>query len=162
MISSIPLSAIEDAWHELYDTTEERAGELMDAFAKEQPELAHYLSEAESEISKLDDRGFLMLYGVWAWLAFKMNGRDTTMVTANAIEAASNRNHDDMMRMEQAKQSLVMDASAAFRKEFRQLPLLGAIINDVMEGKMEGESYSDDITGMIVLCAKTVIDCLDA
>ena len=64
--------------------------------------------------------------------------------------------------MEQAKQSLVMDASSAFRKEFRQLPMLGAIINDVMEGKMEGESYSDDITGMIVLCAKTVIDCLDA
>ena len=62
MISSVPLSAIEDAWHELYDTTEERAVELMDAFAKEQPELAHYLSEAESETSKLDDRGFLMLY----------------------------------------------------------------------------------------------------
>ena len=161
-MNTVSLSAIEDAWHEIYDTTEERAGELMDAFAKEQPELAHYLSEAESEISKLDDRGFLMLYGVWAWYAFKLNGRDSTMVTATAIEAASNRNHEDMMRMEQAKQALVMDVSADFRKEFHQLPMLGAIINDVMEGKMEGESFNDDITGMIVLCAKTLIDCLDA
>ena len=161
-MNTVSLSAIEDAWHEIYDTTEERAGELMDAFAKEQPELAVYLSEAESEISKLDDRGFLMLYGVWAWYAFKLNGRDSTMVTATQIEAASNRNHEDMQRMEQAKQNLVMDASADFRKEFHQLPMLGAIINDVMEGKMEGGNFNDDITGMIVLCAKTVIDCLDA
>ena len=161
-MNTVSLSAIEDAWHEIYDTTEERAGELMDAFAKEQPELAFYLSEAESEISKLDDRGFLMLYGVWAWYAFKLNGRDTTMVTATQIEAASNRNHTDMQHMEQAKQSLVMDASSDFRKEFHQLPMLGAIINDVMEGKMEGENFNDDITGMIALCAKTVIDCLDA
>lgn len=161
-MNTLPLSAIEDAWHELYDTTEERAGELLDAFIKEQPELAHYLSEAESEIDTLSDRGFLMLYGVWAWLAFKMNGRDTTLVTATAIEAAANRNHTDMMRMEHAKQSLVMDVSADFRKDFRQLPMLGAIINDVMEGNMEGDSLSDDITGLIVLSAKTVIDCLDA
>ena len=161
-MNTLPLSAIEDAWHELYDTSEERAGELLDAFVKAQPELAHYLSEAESEIDTLSDRGFLMLYGVWAWLAFNMNGRDSSMVTATAIEAAANRNHADMMRMEQAKQSLVMDVSADFRKDFRQLPMLGAIINDVMEGKMEGDSLSDDVTGMIVLCAKTVIDCLDA
>ena len=161
-MNTVPLSAIEDAWHELYDTTEERAHELMDGFVREQPELANYLSEAEQEIDKLDDRGFLMLYGVWAWLAFKLNGRDSTMVTAGAIEAASNRNHSDMMRMGEAKQSLIMDASRDFSKAFGQLPMLGAIINDVMEGKMEGESRQDDITGMIVVCVKTVIDCLDA
>jgi hypothetical protein len=161
-MNTVPLSAIEDAWHELYDTTEERAQELLAVFAKEQPELAHYLSEAEQEISKLDDRGFLLLYGVWAWFAFKLNGRDSTMVTATTIEAASNRNHEDMMRMENAKQSLIMDASREFRKDFRQLPMLGAIINDLVEGQMEGENRNDDITGMIVVCAKTVIDCLDA
>ena len=55
-----------------------------------------------------------------------------------------------------------VDAAAGFRREFRQLPMLGAIINDIMEGKMEGDSRSDDITGMLVICAKTVIDCLDA
>jgi hypothetical protein len=161
-MNTVPLSAIEDAWHELYDTTEERAQELVDAFAKEQPELAHYLSEAEQEISKLDDRGFLLLYGVWTWLAFKLNGRDTTMVTAGMIEAAANRNHEDMMRMENAKQSLIMDTSRDFRKDFRQLPMLGAVINDLAEGQMEGDFRNDDITGMIVVCAKTVIDCLDA
>lgn len=161
-MNTVPLSAIEDAWHELYDTTEERAQELLSAFAKEQPELANYLAEAEAEISKLDDRGFLMLYGVWIWLAFKLNGRDTTMVTATMIEAAANRNHSDMMRMENAKQSLIMDASQDFRKDFRQMPMLGAVVNDLAEGLMEGDFRNDDITGMIILCAKTVIDCLDA
>lgn len=161
-MDTVPLSAIEDAWHELYNTTEERAHELLDAFVREQPELAHYLTETEQEISKLDDRGFLLLYGVWIWFAFKLNGRDSTMVTATAVEAASNRNHTDMMRMGEAKQSLILDAAADMRREFRQLPLLGAIINDIMEGQMEGDSRSDDITGMLVLCAKTVIDCLDA
>jgi hypothetical protein len=31
-----------------------------------------------------------------------------------------------------------------------------------MEGNMEGQHHADDITGMMVMCAKTVIDCLDA
>ena len=161
-METVPLSAIEDAWHELYETTEERTGELLDAFGMEQPELAAYLTEAEQEISALDDRGFLVLYGVWIWFAFKLSGRDAATVTTSAIEAASHRNHDDMARMDEAKSSLIMDVSRDFRREFRQLPLLGAIINDVMEGKMESDSRSDDITGMIVLCIKTVIDCLDA
>jgi hypothetical protein len=162
LMNTVPLSAIEDAWHDLYDTTEERAQELMDAFVKEQPELAFYLSEAEQEIDKLDERGFLILYGVWVWQAFKMNGRDSTMVSATAVEAASNRNHADMMRIGEAKQSLIMDASREFSKDFGQLPMLGAIINDIVEGQMEGEHRNDDITGMIVVCVKTVIDCLDA
>jgi hypothetical protein len=83
-------------------------------------------------------------------------------VTATAIEAAANRNHEDMQRLENERSKQVMDASAQFRRDFRQAPLLGAILNDVMEGSLEGASRSDDITGMIVLCAKTVIDCLDA
>ncbi len=161
-MNTVPLSAIEDAWHDLYDTTEERAGELMDAFAREQPELAHYLTGAEEEISTLDDRGFLMLYGVWTWLAFKLNGRDRTMVTASAIDAAANRNYEDMSRMGSDSGKLIMDASAGFRKEFRQMPMLGAILNDVAEGQLESDHRSDDITGMIILCTKTVIDCLDA
>lgn len=162
MLTTVPLSAIEDAWHEIYDTTEERAGELMDEFVREQPDLAAYLASAEEEINTLTDRGYLMLYGVWAWLACKLNGRDTTRITATAIEAAATRNHADMMRLQEDRTRQVMDASAAFRKDFRQLPLLGAIINDAMEGDMEGESRRDDITGMTVLCAKTVIDCLEA
>ena len=161
-MNTVPISAIEDAWHELYDTTEEHAQDLVDAFAKEQPELARYLSEAEEEVSAMDDRGFLMLYGVWTWLAFKLNGRDSSTVTATTIEAASNRNHEDMLRMETAKQSLIMDASRDFRKDFRQLPMLGAIIDDLVEGRREGDFRNDDITGMIVVCAKTVIDSLDA
>jgi hypothetical protein len=67
-----------------------------------------------------------------------------------------------MMRMGGAKQSLIMDASREYSKDFRQLPMLGAIINDIVEGQMEGEYRQDDITGMIVVCVKTVIDCLDA
>jgi hypothetical protein len=161
-MNTVPLSAIEDAWHEIYDTSEESASELLDAFAREQPELADYLTEAEQEISQIDDRGFLLLYGVWIWRAFKLNGRGGAMVSAGSIVAAADRNRADMERMQRAESGLIMDASADFRKDFRQLPLLGAIINDIMEGRMESESRSDDVTGMIVLCAKTVIDCLDA
>ena len=40
--------------------------------------------------------------------------------------------------------------------------MLGAIINDIMEGNMEGPHRADDITGMMVMCVKTVIDGLDA
>lgn len=162
MLTTVPLSAIEDAWHDIYNTSEERAQELLEEFVREQPDLAAYLASAEEEINTLDDRGFLMLYGVWIWRACRLNGRDTTRVTATAIEAAANRNYEDMRRLENERSRQVMDASAHFRKDFRQAPLLGAILNDVMEGAMEGESRSDDITGMIVLCAKTAIDCLDA
>ena len=161
MLTTVPLSAIEDAWHELYDTTEERAQELFSEFVREQPDAAAYLACAEEEINVLDDRGFLMLYGVWAWLACKLNGHDGTRITATALAAAAERNHADMMRMQEDRSRQVMDASAQFRADFRQLPLLGAILHDVMEGQMESQSRQDDITGMIVLCVKSLLDCLD-
>ena len=55
-----------------------------------------------------------------------------------------------------------MEASRNFRGECGQQGMLGEIVNDLADGQMEGDFRADDITGMLVMSAKTVIDCLDA
>lgn len=159
---TVAQSAVDDAWNELYNSSEERAQELVEEFAHEQPHLAGFLVNAEEEISKLDDRGFLLLYGTWAWLAFKLEGRDDSTVTRGMIDASYERNTADRMRLEGITDSAMLEAARDFTAGYRHFPLLGAIINDVLEGEMESGRRDDDISGMLVVIVKTVIDCLDA
>ena len=144
------------------EAEEEGSGELVEEFAREQPFLMTFLVTAEEEIEKMDDRGFLILYGMWAWLAFKYNGRSGTIVPASVIENARNANVREMETFNAAGDDAVDLAGRKLTKTYRQAPLLGAILNNVAEGEMESDHRQDDITGMLILEMKTVIDALDA
>ena len=45
---------------------------------------------------------------------------------------------------------------------YRQWPLFSALIHDIMQGELEREQSADDITGILLLHAKTIVDSLDA
>ena len=144
------------------EAEESGSGDLVEEFAREQPFLMTFLVTAEEEIEKMDDRGFLILYGMWAWLAFKYNGRTGTIVPASAIEAARNANIHEMETLHGVGDNAVDRAGRKLTKSYRQAPLLGAILNNVAEGEMESEHRQDDITGLLLVEIKTVIDALDA
>jgi hypothetical protein len=158
---TVSQAAVQDAWSELYNTTEEHAQALVEEFAREQPHLCAFLSEHEEMIESLADRGFLLLYGVWAWRAFQMEGRDDSTVSRGAIGAAYERNQLSAGMLGASNKEL-LDAAQEFTRNYRHYPLFGAIMNDVFEGQLESEHLNDDITGMMLLTVKTVLDVLDA
>jgi hypothetical protein len=158
---TVSQASVQDAWNELYNTTEEHAQDLVEEFAREQPCLCAFLSEHEEMIESLADRGFLLLYGVWAWRAFQMEGRDDSTVSRGSVEAAYERNQMNASLMGASNRAL-LDAAQEFTRSYRHYPLFGAIMNDIFEGHLESEHLNDDITGMMLLVVKSVIDVLDA
>lgn len=154
-------ASVQDAWNDLYNSSEEHAQLLVEEFAREQPYLCAFVTEHEEMISALADRGFLLLYGVWAWRAFQMEGRDDSTVSRMAIEAAYERNQDSAGGMGASNKEL-LDAAQEFTRSYRHFPLFGAIMNDIFEGQLDSEHMNDDISGMMLLVVKTVIDVLDA
>ena len=161
-MQTVSAAAVQDAWHELYDTTEEHAAELLDQFVREQPALAQLLADAEEEIGAVDDRGFLLLHGVWAWLAFRRAGRSDHAVSGDVVAAVLARNLRQTQWLEGAGNRALLDAAQDFTRDYRQWPLLSALINDILQGEMEREESVDDITGLLLLHAKTAVDALDA
>ncbi len=161
-MQTIPISAIDDAWAEIMEAEETGSPELIDEFASEQPFIMTYLVSVEEEIEKLDDRGSIILYGMWAWLSFKYNGRSGTIVTAATIENARNANVKEMEELSAAGTTAHSKASIDLTHSYRQMPLLSAILTNVSEGAVESMHHLDDINGLILLEMKTVIDALEA
>ena len=161
-MAPLPLSAINDAWHEVYDSTEERAQKWLDKFAHEQPLLLEFVLSMEEDIEKMDDRGFLTLYAVWIWLTFKNNGRSVSSVSERTISAAFESAMHVKEALDHDKEKNVMDAAGGFSLGYKNLAMLGAIAHDVHAGEFESGRTTDDITGMILLVARALIDALDA
>jgi hypothetical protein len=157
----LPLSAVNDAWHDVYDTDEAAVQAKLDTFAREQPVLLQYVLTCEEDIEKLDDRGFLTLYALWIWLAFKKNGRDASPVSESTINGAFETNMSIKEVLDHDTSGSVMDAADGFALHYKHQAMLGAIAHDVHAGELESGRTTDDITGMILLTARTIIDALD-
>jgi hypothetical protein len=162
-MQTVQENAIEDAWHQLHHEAipEEDVQDLVDEFYQEQPVLMGFLLSMEDDVTNADDEGFFVLYGAWIWLAFKISGRDDRMVTEQAVEAAYQRNVKEMEELNAAGPSTAEAQARGMTKSYRQMPMLAAVLTEIMEGEMEGNRV-DDLTGMLTLHLKTIIDCLDA
>ncbi len=161
-MQAVSAAAVQDAWHDLYNSSDDHAESLVDAFIHEQPHLADLLARAESSISTVDDRGFLLLYGTWAWLAFRRAGRSNHPIPASAVAAALARNQLDAAWLQNSSDKSLLDSARHFTRDYRQWPLFSALIHDIMQGELEREQSADDITGILLLHAKTIVDALDA
>lgn len=167
----VPYDAVLDAWNELNagagDGEEEEApsrlDEIVARFRHEQPALAGYLQAAEEalETSALDERGLIFFHGLWAWLAFKKCGGADREITEEMIEAAHDANELEMEELAAAPEKGWLNHAREMTKEYRQMALLGAVTEAVMDPGLLDLPRADDIAGVILLHVKTAIDSLD-
>lgn len=155
----VPPSAVTDAWHELNDAEGGNLPDFAARFRREQPVLAGYLQAAEEGVSSRDDRGLIFFYGLWAWLAFRKCGGADHEVTEERIEAAWNQNEREMELLGASSQW--HHEARALTREYRQMALLGAITESVMDPGLLDNPRTDDFSGIILLHVKTAIDSLD-
>ncbi len=170
-MQTIPITAIDDAWEELneaedqdHDDDGDPQGEpaIVAEFAEEQPHVLAFLVAGEETIEKMDDRGILIFYGMWAWLSFKYNGRSETLVTEQSLHTAFERNMQEMKKLEADVGNVSHKSMRAMTANYPQMPLLGAIIQNLAEGDVETEGREDDLSGMILIYAKSVVDAFHA
>lgn len=157
----VPPSAVTDAWNELNTEDDDRLTDHVALFRQEQPILAGYLQAAEEAISSRDDRGLIFFYGLWAWLAFKKCGGATHEITEERIDAAWDQNEREMEMLGAASQLQWMHGARAVTRDYRQMALLGAVTESVMDPGLTDRPHTDDLSGIILLHVKTAIDALD-
>jgi len=152
---------VTDAWNELNLEDDERLATHVAQFRAEQPVLAGYLQAAEEALSERDDRGLIFFYGLWAWLAFRKCGGAGHEVTEERIEAAWEDNEEEMHELEAMNQGLWLSGARSLTSAYRQMALLGAMTESIMDPGLSDRPRTDDWSGVILLHLKTAIDALD-
>lgn len=158
---TVPPSAVTDAWNELNIEDDEKLAIHVAQFRAEQPVLAGFLQAAEEAIADRDDRGLVFFYGLWAWLAFKKCGGATHEVTEDRIEAAWEENEEEMQELAAVDQRRWLHSARSLTSQYRQMALLGAMTESIMDPGLTDRPRSDDLSGIILLHVKTAIDALD-
>ena len=158
---TVPPSAVTDAWNELNIEDDEKLAMHVAQFRMEQPVLAGFLQAAEEAIAERDDRGLVFFYGMWAWLAFKKCGGAAHEVTEERIEAAWEENEEEMQELAAVDETRWLHSARALTREYRQMALLGAMTESIMDPGLTDRPRTDDLSGIILLHVKTAIDALD-
>lgn len=157
----VPPSAVTDAWNELNLAGDEQLEAHVAKFRAEQPVLAGFLQAAEEAIAERDDRGMIFFYGLWAWLAFRKCGGAAHEVSEERIEAAWDENDDEMQELAAADERRWLHSARTLTGEYRQMALLGAMTESIMDPGLTDRPRTDDLSGVILLYLKTAIDALD-
>lgn len=151
---------VDDVWRELASSPPAVVGRLVERFRRAQPVLSGFVLAAEESVFANDERGSLMLYTLWSWLVCQRAGRAAREITEEVIEASLAENSRLLHSAATAPASDVMSTASAWTATYPALPMLSAILNQVMGGELENTRRIDDFAGLITLYMKTVIDCL--
>ena len=158
---TVPPSAVTDAWNELNIEDDEKLATHVAEFRAQQPVLAGFLQAAEEAIAERDDRGLIFFYGLWAWLAFRKCGGATHEVTEERIEAAWENNDEEVQELGAVEQSHWLHEARSLTRDYRQMALLGAMTESIMDPGLTDRPRSDDLSGILLVHVKTAIDALD-
>lgn len=158
----VPVSAVTDAWNELNCGDDEALAATVSRFRAEQPALAGYLQAAEESIAEKDDRGLVFFYGLWAWRAFRLAGGAEGEITEDMIGDIWDANEEEVRFLEASSPSRWLSHARGLTAGYRQMALLGAVTEAVMDPGLTDNPRTDDLSGVILLHVKTAIDCLDA
>lgn len=82
-------------------------------------------------------------------------------VTEERIEAAWEENEDEMSELEAADDRRWLQEARTLTRDYRQMALLGAMTESIMDPGLTDRPRSDDLSGIILLHVKTAIDALD-
>ncbi len=159
-MSEITEGLVNEVWHELVSASADEVDGGIARFRRAQPVLAGYVRAVEEGVFAEDERGELTLFAVWAHEVCRRTGRARREIDEETIEAMLSENERLLTVMEAAPVTDVMSSAAEWTATYAHMPLLGAMIHRAMHGEMENPRRVDDFLGLLMLHAKTLVDCL--
>ncbi|MBI1841934.1 MAG: hypothetical protein HYR88_13930 [Verrucomicrobia bacterium] len=159
-METIPQDIVDSIWDEALDTPPEETQEKVQALFNSQPAIAAYLLYVEEEMMPPEERGVILMIGYCLLKAMLPEGSDPRIVTQEDIEDAEKKNLEMMESLEGTELDW-MNQGVGFIKNYRQGPLLGSVLEALMEGNEDTTDDTRDYIGMVWLSMKAVIDCLD-
>ncbi|MFN0127814.1 MAG: hypothetical protein ACKV19_14130 [Verrucomicrobiales bacterium] len=159
-MTDITVDLVDEVWHELVTGAPAEVNGRLDEFRRAQPVLAGYVRAVEEGVFVGDERGQLTLFALWAYEVCRRAGRARGEIGEDIIESMLVENERLLTAVESAPASDVMSTATTWTSSYPHLSLLGAILNQAMQGEMENPRRVDDFLGLLTLHAKTMVDCL--
>lgn len=159
-MNTISEKVVERTWRRVTEATPEDAQTMLDAMAKAQPYIFAYLMAVDETLYEDEQRGQLLLIGLILWEVFRREA-PAEVVPIEAIEAAEAENLQFLERLEAGSEMDYAEGLQQLISTYNQMPLLGAVVEALMEGNEEEPELANENLGLALVHLKSVIDCLD-
>lgn len=159
-MKTIPDKVIERTWNRVTEAAPEEAQRLLDGMAKAQPFIFAYLMAVDETLYEDEQRGQLLLIGLIVWEALRKEA-SSEVVSIEDIQAAEAANLGFLEELEAGSEMDYMEGMQGLIKSYNQMPLLGAVVEALMEGNEEEPELANENLGLAMVHLKSVIDCLD-
>jgi hypothetical protein len=160
-VKTIPQEIIDETWDRIADMSEEEAQALAQQMQERQPFMMVYLLAADENWMAEDEPGRLLELGAIIWQIMSAAGKKLREVSGDELEACEEANVKFLEKLDEEPEMNFTDSVMKMMADYNQMPLLGAVVEALMEGYEETPELAPENIGMALLYLKTVIDCLD-
>jgi hypothetical protein len=160
-MKTVPDKSVEKTWKRVTEASPEDAQAMMDQMAKAQPFVFAYLMAVDETLNDDEERGQILLIGLALWETLKKDA-PARVIPVEEIQAAEESNLKFLEGLEAGSEMDYMNAMHHLMSSYNQMPLLGTVIEALMEGDEEEPELANENLGLALVHLKSVIDCLDA
>jgi hypothetical protein len=159
-MNTVPDKSIERTWKRVTEATQEDAQRMLDGLAKAQPFVFAYLMAVDETLYEDEQRGQLLLIGLVLWEVLRKEA-PSEVIPIEEIQAAEESNLRFLEGLEAGSEMDYLDGMQNLMASYNQMPLLGAVVEALMEGNEEEPELANENLGLAMVHLKSVIDCLD-
>ena len=159
-MKTIPKAKIGRAWEQIVSASEADSRALAEKMQQEQPYLLVYWLATEENLNAEGEPGWLIELGAIIWQIVSAEGKIRS-ITDKELDEAEEANIKTLQKLDEGSDTDLKDAAADLLNTHNQGPLLGAVLEALMEGHEDAPELAPENVGMALVCCKTIIDCLD-
>ena len=159
-MNTVSDKTIDRIWKRVTEATPENAQAMLNAMAKAQPFIFAYLMAVDETLFEDEQRGKLLLIGLVLWEVLRKEAPGG-IISIEEIESAEATNLGFLEQLEAGSEMDYLDGLHQLIANYNQMPLLGAVIDALMEGNETEPDLANENLGLAMVHLKSVIDCLD-
>lgn len=157
----IPEEIVRDTWQEMARMPTNRFARLVDRMARRQPVLLAYLmASTEVDFMQQEEKEALLYMGVVVWQMMSQGDRPLYSVTERLLDHMETRNEKMLEYLAGETLPDLIGSVEQIYQNYNQIGVLQYVVAALLEDGDE-HGFSEMSKGYILMCLKTVIDCLD-
>ena len=158
---TLSIEEVNQVWDQVSQASEKECRLLAQRMQKTQPVLMIYLLATDENLVEKEERGRLMEAGSLVWATMAHYHPNLRPVTEEEIDRAEEANFHHMKTLDEGSEIGCQDGIQKLVASYNQMPLLGAVLEALMDGNEDEPELLHEDVGLALLHLKTVIDCLD-
>jgi len=160
-MKTIVTEQVNALWERISQASSEESARIAQRLQRKQPFIMVYLLASDEGLMEGQDRGRLMELGAFIHEIMYSANPKLRRVTGKKLEAAEDANLKFLEELDEGSEMGFIASMQKLMATYNQMPLLGAVLEALMEGHEEHPELAPENLGMALLHLKTVIDCLD-